>query len=84
MKVRIQYCRPCGYRRHAERLANAVKRRLTDQVELIPGNFGIYKVWCDERLVFDKRTTRGWLGKIGLGLIPADEELLELLEKSRS
>lgn len=82
MSVRIKYCVPCGYRRRAERLAELIGARLNEPVELEKGNFGVFKVWRGERLVFDKRNTRGWLGKVGFGKLPLDSEILQMLESA--
>ena len=86
MQVRIKYCTPCGYRRHAERLSKKIAERWGKPAELIPGErfqFGILKIWVDDRLVFDKSTTRGILGKLGFGRIPPDPELLTLIDSAR-
>lgn len=77
--LRIKFCRPCGYRTHAYRLASLARDRLGVSAELVGGSFGVFKVWVGERLVFDKRQTRGILGKIGFGRLPPDDELLALI-----
>ena len=51
------------------------------EVGLIPGNFGVFKVWADGRLLFDKRKTGGLIGWIGFGPIPADEEILGVIRR---
>lgn len=76
-RVRIRYCGPCGYRGRAEALARIIQDRSGYAVTLERGNFGVFKVWLGERLLFDKRSTRGWLGKLGFGKIPPDEVILE-------
>lgn len=82
MNVRIKYCVPCGYRRHAERLAELFQNRLKASVTLEKGSFGVFKIWRDDQLVFDKRLTRGWLGKLGFGTLPSDETLVKLLDST--
>lgn len=79
MRVTIKYCRPCGYLKRAEQLAERLRAYPDVSVELTPGSMGVFKIWADDHLVFDKRTTRGLLGKIGLGRVPSDEELLTRL-----
>jgi selT/selW/selH-like putative selenoprotein len=82
MHVRIKYCVPCGYRSHAERLEKLFRERLGARVSLERGSFGIFKIWRDDQLVFDKRETRGWLGRIGFGRLPEDEILVKLLDST--
>jgi selT/selW/selH-like putative selenoprotein len=81
MNVRIKYCVPCGYRHHAERLAETFRTRLGAAVTLEKGSFGVFKIWKNDRLIFDKSLTRGWLGKLGFGQLP-DDESLEILLKN--
>lgn len=76
MEVRIKYCKPCGYLKRAEQLAERLRRECEANVTLEPGNFGVFKVWVDGTLVFDKRQTGGLLGKLGFGPIPSDDELI--------
>lgn len=80
--VTIKYCAPCGYRARAERLAERLREELGRESRLVPGNFGVFKVWDGDRLVFDKRRTRPPLGWIGLGAIPGDDILMSLVERS--
>lgn len=77
--VRIRYCGPCGYRGRAEALGQVIQNRFRCEVRLEAGNFGVFKVWVGDRLVFDKRSTRGWLGKLGFGEIPPDDVICDLL-----
>lgn len=80
MNVRIKYCRPCGYLERAERLAEKLRCATAANVELVPGNFGVFKIWVNGELVFDKRQTRGILGKLGFGDVPSDEELVDRVQ----
>lgn len=82
MDVTIKYCKPCGYLKRAQQLADRVQQELGATVQLVPGSFGVFKVWVDNELIFDKRTTRGWLGKLGFGAIPADDDLLQRMQRS--
>lgn len=79
MRVEIKYCRPCGYRALAEELATRVRAETGIEATLTPGNFGVFKVWVDGQLVFDKRATRGWLGRLGFGEIPNLAQLTETI-----
>lgn len=79
MRLRIQYCGVCGYRRTAERLAGKFRDRLGIEPQLVRGWFGVFRVWADDRVVFDKRSTRGLLGKLGFGRIPPDDEIVDRL-----
>ena len=55
-KVRIIYCKPCGYLPTAEKMKSALQSRFKDKisVELEPGDRGIYDVFVDDKLVFSK------------------------------
>lgn len=78
-RIKIKYCRPCGYLRHAEALASKLGGSPNSEVELVPGNFGVFKIWCDGQLVFDKRDSRGILGKLGFGYLPSPDFLADLV-----
>jgi selT/selW/selH-like putative selenoprotein len=51
MKVRILYCRPCGYRARAEALASELRTRFGATVETAPGKLGQFDVFVDDELV---------------------------------
>lgn len=84
MKVTIKYCKPCGYLKRAEALAERFRRDCKADVTLVPGTFGVFKVWVDDRLIFDKRDTRGVLGKLGFGAIPSDDEILSRVQSEQA
>lgn len=84
MQVKIQFCWPCGYRKIALRLANRVERELGTKPELIGGNFGVFKIWVNDQLIFNKYDAPGILGKLGFGPIPADNELLDKIQSAGS
>jgi selT/selW/selH-like putative selenoprotein len=77
MHVRIRYCRPCRYRLRAEHLADVIRREFAADVETEAGNFGVFKVWVDDELVFDKYRAHGWIGRFGFGAVPPDEIVLK-------
>ncbi|QDU61100.1 Rdx family protein [Planctomycetes bacterium Pan216] len=72
MNVRIKYCQPCGYRRYAEELAGHYPDA---ELSFVPGFFGVFKVWIDDRLVFDRYQTGGVLGRVGLNRLPTPAEI---------
>ena len=81
MQVRIRYCRPCRYRLRAESLANLIGRTFNAEVEIEPGNFGVFKVWVDGELAFDKYQANGWIGRFGFGAVPPDELVIDAIKR---
>jgi selT/selW/selH-like putative selenoprotein len=81
MQVRIRYCRPCRYRPRAENLADVIGRTFGAEVTLEPGNFGVFKVWVDGDLVFDKYQANGWIGRFGFAFLPPDQLVIEAIER---
>jgi selT/selW/selH-like putative selenoprotein len=67
MRIRIRYCKPCRYRLRAEALADALRRELDVEVELAPANFGVFRIWVEETLVYDKYKANGLAGRFGFG-----------------
>jgi selT/selW/selH-like putative selenoprotein len=51
MKVRILYCRPCGYRGRADALANELRVRFGADVDVVEGKLGQFDVLVDDVLV---------------------------------
>jgi selT/selW/selH-like putative selenoprotein len=80
MQVRIRYCKPCRYRLRAEHLAELVRRRFQATVETEAGNFGVFKIWVDGELAFDKYRANGWVGRFGFGAVPPDSVVVEAIE----
>ena len=68
MQVRIEYCEACGYRRMAEKLAQAMQVAHAVPVELVPGGDGAFEVTADGRTIFSKQAT---------GRFPTERELIE-------
>lgn len=83
MQVKIQFCRPCGYRKIALRLAELVERELGTKPELVGGNLGVFKIWVNDQLIFNKYDAPGILGKLGFGPIPSDSELLNKISAAK-
>jgi hypothetical protein len=79
--VTIKYCKPCGLRLPAERIASRLSEENKVRCSLVAGNFGVFKIWVDDRLVFDKRQTNGWLGKLGFGKLPPEDELVAWIQQ---
>ncbi len=70
MKIRIEYCAPCGYDRRAAGLAAEIKAAKGFDAELVKSSGGVFEVWADERLVFSKKA---------LGRFPNPGEVLAAL-----
>lgn len=51
MRVRILYCRPCGYRGRAEALANELRTRFGAHVDVAVGKLGHFDVLVEDVLV---------------------------------
>lgn len=49
MKIRIEYCVPCGYKKRADAAAAAIREQLGVDAELVPGNGGVFRVHVDDR-----------------------------------
>ena len=81
MQVRIRYCKPCRYRLRAERLADLVRETFGASVQTEPGNFGVFKVWADDDLVFDKYQANGWIGRFGFGAVPPDQLVIDAISR---
>lgn len=56
-EVEIEYCVPCGLRDNALETAGSILAefgRDLDGVKLIPGHGGVFKVYVNDEVVFDK------------------------------
>jgi selenoprotein W-related protein len=57
MKVEIEYCVPCGFRKHAlevqEAVLNGLEQEL-DELSLVMGDHGVFEVTADGETVYDK------------------------------
>lgn len=56
-EVEIEYCVPCGLRNNALETADRILAEFShdlDGVELTPGHGGVFKVYVNSEVVFDK------------------------------
>jgi len=53
--IQITYCKPCGYRARAQRVADALRDQLGVQVELVAGKGGIFEIAVDGKMVARRR-----------------------------
>jgi len=81
MEVRIRYCKPCRYRIRAEHLAELIRQEFGARAAVEGGNFGVFKIWVDGELAFDKYRANGWIGRFGFGSIPPDQVVLDAIRK---
>jgi len=81
MRIRIRYCKPCRYRLRAESLAEAFRREFDAEVELVAANFGVFRIWVDESLVYDKYKANGLAGRFGFGDPPPENVALAAIRK---
>lgn len=59
--IEIEYCVPCGLRENALNTADAILAefgRELDGVTLTPGHGGVFKVYANEEVIFDKDEQR--------------------------
>lgn len=55
--VEIKYCVPCGHLERAQRIQGEILEefgREVDGVRLNTGEGGVFKIWVDDDLVYDK------------------------------
>lgn len=78
-KITIYYCPPCGLRKPAERIAEALERELSLGADLHEGFWGTFRVECDGEVIFNRWKDRGWLGRLGFGAVPTPEEIVALV-----
>ncbi|MCQ4449006.1 MAG: Rdx family protein [Sulfolobales archaeon] len=76
MRVRILYCRRCGYQDRALELARDIVTFFDDvSVELVPGNDGVFDVFVNDELVHSRFQTRRF---------PDSEEILSEVGRRRA
>ncbi|MCA9070129.1 MAG: Rdx family protein [Planctomycetaceae bacterium] len=80
-KITIYYCPPCGLRKPAERIAEALERELSLGAEIREGFWGTFRVECDGEVIFNRWKDRGWLGRLGFGAVPTPEEIVVLVRQ---
>ena len=49
--VTIIYCRPCGYEKHAQAAATALRRHLALEASLVAGKGGIFQIKVGDKVV---------------------------------
>ncbi len=57
--VEIEYCVPCGFRRRALDVQQAILSGLEtelDRISLVTGTHGVFQVRVDETVIYDKET----------------------------
>ncbi|MFB6158621.1 MAG: Rdx family protein [Candidatus Nanohalobium sp.] len=52
--VTIEYCEPCGLKQPAEEVKQELRENLELEVELEPGDGGVFRVYVDGEEVYDK------------------------------
>ena len=76
MRVRIVYCRRCGYQDRALELARDIITFFDDvSVELVPGDNGVFDVFVNDELVHSRFQTRRF---------PDSEEILSEVGRRRA
>jgi hypothetical protein len=58
-----------------------IRQEFGADVETVAGNFGVFKIWVDGQLAFDKYTANGWIGRFGFGAVPPDAIVIEAIKK---
>ncbi len=77
MNVRILYCVVCGYRRRAERLANAIRDHLGVTPTLEHGRLSQFDVFADDEPVASRQG--GLLNHLTWGGFPDETAVVERL-----
>ena len=79
MSVSIHYCRLCGFAEHAEAIAEALKTELGLATDLQGAFWGTFRIEWSGQEIYNRRRTRGILGRLGMGRTPTPEEIVLLL-----
>ncbi|MFG0334088.1 MAG: Rdx family protein [Maioricimonas sp. JB049] len=80
----IFYCSTCRFRPVAERIAEALKRESGVESRLVEGPWGTFRVEYDGEEVFNRWTSRGWIGRLGLGCKPTPEEIIDIVRAQQA
>ncbi|MFG0297968.1 MAG: Rdx family protein [Maioricimonas sp. JB045] len=72
----IYYCRTCRFRPVAEKIAEAIQREFGVQSRLVEGVWGTFRVVYRGEEVFNRWTSRGWIGRLGFGHKPTPDEIV--------
>lgn len=54
MKVKIEYCAPCGYRKRADAAAAALQERLGVAADLAAGTGGVFRVYVNGKEIISR------------------------------
>lgn len=79
MSVSIHYCGLCGFAEHAEAIAEALNAELGLATDLQEAFWGTFRVEWRGQEIYNRRRTRGILGRLGMGRTPTPEEIVLLL-----
>ncbi len=77
-RVRIRYCRHCGYHDRAHGLAAELGRRFGAEVDVDEGKFGQFDVWLDDALVASRG--EGFLRRMLPVDAPSDAAVIAAIE----
>ncbi len=77
--VVIKYCSLCGFKQHADPIAESIEKELGLSAELREGSWGAFQIVHGQDEVFNRWKTRGLLGRLGFGKTPTPEEIVERL-----
>jgi selenoprotein W-related protein len=75
-KIRIEYCGRCNFRPRAASLADTLKRKCGLDAELVEGSGGVFQVWADDQLLWDKQARND--------AFPNEAAMIDEVERLRS
>ncbi|QDU40737.1 Rdx family protein [Maioricimonas rarisocia] len=73
----IYYCRTCRFRPVAEQIAEALRHEFGVESRLVEGPWGTFRVMYGGEEVFNRWTSRGWIGRLGFGRKPTPDEIID-------
>lgn len=80
----IYYCRTCRFRPVAETIAEAIQREFGVQSRLVEGVWGTFRVVYRGEEVFNRWTSRGWIGRLGFGHKPTPDEIVSAIRSRQA
>ena len=78
MDITIHFCKTCGFREHAEDIAEALNSELGLTSEFVEGFWGTFRIYHGDEEVYNRWRTHGIWGRIGLGHTPTPDEIVSL------
>ncbi len=82
-RVLIYYCRTCGFGALAQQISDASAREFGNtlgiRVDCKSSYWGCFRGEMEGVEIFNRRKTRGWLGRVGFGRTPTKEEIIKLI-----